>query len=123
MAKAYVEGSSKTFKTGASDIAAGLAVKLSSGLLVVATAATDKILGTLETKAVATQPAAVRLRSAAGTSSAKAGGTIAVGDRITATTDGTLIATTTTGNEVVGLALEAATSGQFFEYMPMTDRY
>lgn len=41
-----------------------------------------------------------------------AGGTIAPGDRLTASTDGVLIATTTAANLVAGIALEGAASGQ-----------
>jgi len=41
-----------------------------------------------------------------------AGGTIAAGDRLTADSDGKVVATTTTGNVVIAIAKEAATSGK-----------
>lgn len=123
MSKVYVEGSFKTFTTGASNIPAGSAVKLASGLLVAATAGTDKIIGVVENAATATFPAAVHLRSAAGTCSGLAVGTVAVGDALTATTAGALIVTTTAGDQIVGYALEAATAGKYFEFMPSTGKY
>jgi hypothetical protein len=101
----------------------GHAVKFSSGNIVVATAATDKIIGVIDVDNDAGQDAHVRLRSAEGTAIGLAGGTIAVGDRVTATTDGTLIATTTAADEVVGMALEAAASGAEFEFMPALNKY
>lgn len=100
----------------------GVAVKFSTGYIVAATAGTDAIVGVIDTPNDAGQDAMVRLRSAAGTAIARAGGTIAVGDLVTATTAGELIATTTDGDAVVGMALEAASNDGFFEVMLMTDR-
>jgi len=100
----------------------GTAVKLSSGLVVVATAGTDAIIGVLDVDHDAGQQANVRLRSAPGTAIGRAGGNIAVGDLVTATTGGELIATTTDGDAIVGLALETAADNGLFEFMPMTDR-
>lgn len=96
---------------------AGYAVKLSSGQVVVATAGTDKIIGVTEDSAAAGEVVSVRLRSAPGTVKVKAGGTIAVGDLVTATTAGKLIATTTAGDQVVGMALEAGASNDLVEVM------
>jgi len=103
-------------------IGEGLACKLSSGKIVIATAATDKIIGVTMGSYAAGETASVKLRSSNGTGKAKAGGTIAVGDFITATTDGSLIATVTAGNQIVGMAVEAAASGDEFEYIPAFDR-
>ena len=100
----------------------GVAVKFSTGNIVAATAGTDAIVGVIDTANDAGQDAQVRLRSAAGTAIGRAGGTIAVGDLVTATTAGELIATTTDGDAVVGMALEAASDNGFFELMLMTDR-
>ena len=100
----------------------GVAVKFSSGNIVAATAGTDAILGVIEVANDAGQSAHVRLRSASGTSVGRAGGNIAVGDLVTATTAGELIATTTDGDAVVGMALETAADDGFFEFMNMTDR-
>lgn len=113
------ESNVKAFPATAAGLA-GTAVKLDTGVIVVATAATDKILGVLDVAHDAGQQANVRLRSGSGTSIGRAGGTIAVGDYVTATTGGELIATTTAGNEIVGLALEAAANDGYFEFINWT---
>ena len=98
----------------------GTAVKISGGLVVVSTAATDKTIGVLDVDHDAGQQANVRLRSGSGTSIGRAGGNIAVGDYVTPTTGGELIATTTAGNEVVGLAIESAVDDGLFEFINWT---
>lgn len=105
------------------DIATGLAVKLSSGKVVPAAAATDAIIGVTNGGVKAGQIANVRVRSAAGTAKVKLGGTVAVGDKVTSNASGALIATTTTGNEVVGQALEAGVSGDIIEVMLTTSKF
>lgn len=100
----------------------GTAVKLSTGNIVVATAGTDKIIGVIDVDNDAGQQANVRLRSAPGTAIGRAGGNVAVGDFVTATTGGELITTVTSGDQIVGLALEAAANDGYFEYMPMTGK-
>ena len=101
----------------------GIAVKLSSGQVVVATAATDKIIGVTVGAIAAAETGTVRLRSAQGTIKVKAGGTIAVGDKLTSNGSGQSIATTTAANEVIGMALEAGASGDFIEMMPANTLY
>lgn len=118
----YNEGNSKGYVATAA-LADGIAVKLSSGQAVVATAATDKIIGVTQGAAAAGETATIKLRSGSGTFKAKAGGTIAVGDRLTSNGSGQLIATTTAANEVVGFALEAGASGDFIEAMPALSLY
>lgn len=98
----------------------GVAVKFSGGYIVAATAGTDKIIGVTDVDNDAGQDAHVRLRSGAGTAIFRAGGNIAVGDYVTATTAGEHIATTTAGNEISALALEAAVNDGFFEGMLWT---
>lgn len=100
----------------------GVAVKFATGFIVAATAGTDAIIGVIDVANDAGQDANVRLRSASGTAIGRAGGNIAVGDLVTATTAGELIATTTDGDAIVGMALETAANDGFFEFMPMTDR-
>jgi hypothetical protein len=100
----------------------GHAVKFAAGKIVVATAATDAIIGVVDVDNDAGQDANVRLRSAEGTAIGLAGGSVAQGDKVTSTTDGTLITTTTGGDQVVGIALEAAASGAEFEFMPSTGK-
>jgi hypothetical protein len=100
----------------------GIIVKLSSGQAVVATAATDKFIGVTMNKAAAGETASIRLRSSQGTIKVKAGGTIAVGDKLTTNGSGQAIATVTAGNEILGMALEAGASGDMVEVMQMNDR-
>lgn len=118
----FVEGNFKTFRVGASDIPAGSAVKLTAGLLVVASAATDKIIGVVESKAYATKIADVHLRSASGSLSivVGAGGTVAAGDAVTSDASGLGITTTTAGNQIIGYALEAGAVGAYCELLPST---
>lgn len=117
----FVTGGNKGYVANGA-IARGIGVKISSGKIVVATAATDKIIGVTVDKAADQETATVRLRSADGTAIGKAGGAIAVGDKVTVNGSGQLIATVTAGNEIVGMALEQAASGDYFEFMPMNDR-
>jgi hypothetical protein len=121
MGAQFSESSVKAFEAEAAGVK-GTAVKFASGLIVVATAGTDAILGVLDVEHDAGQQANVRLRSASGTAVGRAGGNIAVGDLVTATTGGELIATTTDGDAIVGMALETAANDGLFEFMPMTDR-
>jgi hypothetical protein len=102
-------------------IARGLAVKIASGEVVVATAATDKIVGVTTRAVTAGDVADVRLRSAQGTSVVKLAGTVAVGDAVTSNGAGALITTTTAGNQVVGIALEAGVTGDLIEVMTSTN--
>lgn len=101
-------------------LGAGVAVKFAAGLIVAATAGTDKIIGVTDVANDAGQDAQVRLRSGSGTAIGRAGGTVAVADYVTATTAGELIATTTAGNEIVGCALETAADDGFFEMLLWT---
>ena len=84
------------------------------GTLILAAAGTDKIVGILRNKPAVGAAALVRFL---GTSKAIAGGTISVGAWVTATTDGTLIATTTDKDVVIGkyLGVAAAASGDVIE--------
>lgn len=118
----FSESSVKAFPAAVAHIK-GTAVKLSGGYIVVATAGTDDIIGVIDTPNDAGYQANVRLRSASGTAVGRAGGNIAIGDYVTATTGGELIATTTAGNQVVGVALEAAADNGEFEFMPSTGTF
>ena len=118
----FVEGGNKGY-VATSALADGLAVKISSGQVVVATAATDKIIGVTVGAIAAGETGTIRLRSAAGTMKVKLGGTVAVGNRVTSNGSGALINTTTAADEVVGVALEAGVSGDFIEVMPANHLY
>lgn len=119
----FVEGSNKGY-VALLALGDGVAVKLNgSGQIIVATAATDKIIGVTVGKVAALETGTVRLRSATGTTRVKAGGTIAVGDRLTSNGSGQAIATTTAANEVIGMAVEAGVSGDFVEMIPANTLY
>ncbi len=114
------EGGSKGW-VATSALADGVCVKLASGQIVIATAATDKILGVTVGAVVAGETGNVRLRSAQGTMKVKLGGTVAVGDSVTANASGVCITTVTAANQVVGQAVEAGVSGDFIEVMCSTN--
>lgn len=89
-------------------------MKLSAdGTVALASAATDILVGTQLGEAKADEGVSV---VASGTSKAIAGGTITRGQWLTADSAGKLISTTTTGNYVIGMALEAADAADIFEY-------
>lgn len=111
------EGNAKGYVATAA-LSEGYAVKLSSGQAVVATAATDKIVGVTQGKYAAGETASVKLRNASGTVLCKLGGTVAVGDRLTSDSTGKFVTTTTAANEVVAVALEAGVSGDLVEAAP-----
>lgn len=118
----FNEGNSKGWVATAA-IPEGYAVKLASGQVVVATSATDKIVGvTIGDATPAGQTATVKLRSGAGTYKVKLGSTVAVGDFLTSNGSGQLITTSTAGNAIVGQALESGVSGDFIEAMVVNDR-
>lgn len=101
----------------------GAVLKLVSGNVVVATAGTDIAIGAAVGDAAAGTVATVRLRSSQGTCKVKAGGTVAVNDAVTATAGGSVITTTTAGNQIFGYALEAGVTGDFIEVMPSMAKY
>ena len=91
--------------------------------VVLATSATDaNIIGVLNNAPAAGEPASICGRNAEGTFKVRAGANtaaISVGDQFTVDTDSGALKTTTTGHQIVGIALEAAVAGQIFEYLPM----
>ena len=95
--------------------------------VVLATSATDaNIIGVLNNTPGASEPASVCGRNANGTFKVIAGANtaaISIGDRFTVDTDSGALKTTSSGNQVVGIALEAAVAGQVFEYLPVNYKY
>lgn len=120
----FVEESHKTF-TPQADIPAGSIVKLGTlpATIVVATAATDVILGVVNANAKTNFDIDVRLRSASGTLSVKLGGTVALGAAVTTNGSGLGIATTTAGNQILGYAIEAGVAGAVIELLPSTAKF
>lgn len=115
-------GNSKGY-VATSALAQGRIVKLASGEIVVGAAATDDLIGVTLDAVSAGNVGSVKLRSGAGTVKVIAGGTVAIGDRVTSDAAGAAVATTTAGDEVVGVALEAAVSGDVFEVSMDSSRY
>lgn len=96
----------------------------SNGKIVLASAATDDILGVVHDGGrVSGDTASVMLINGSGTFKVIAGDTIAKGDYLTSDSNGKAIATTTTGNRVFGRAMRAATAGQIVEYKKHNEKY
>lgn len=89
----------------------------------IASAATDLLVGTLNNKPKAGEGANITLRSGGVTGKVIAGATVSKGDQITTDSAGKAIATTTAADQVLGIAVEDAVSGDLFEYMPSTNIY
>lgn len=107
-----------TFKISAS-IKKGQAVKMGADEehVAKATAATDKIIGTANhdvtyNAADGDEPLEVCMNG--GGAPFRAGGVIALGDMLTADSNGDIVATTTSGNRVVGCATQEAVAGDVF---------
>ena len=77
----------------------------SSGDMEVAESATDLLLGVLQDKPESGQAGTYRHK---GTSKVVASAAIAIGAYVTTTNAGKAVTTTTQGNKVIGIALEAA---------------
>lgn len=92
----------------------------SSGQITPATAATDKFIGVNFDLPKVGMPGQVRLSTASGTSNVQVGGTVNPGDYLTSNASGQAITTTTSGNNILGQALEAGVNGQIIEYLPVS---
>lgn len=119
----YQEGNHIAFKA-TSDLSTKqfYIVKLDSteNVAVLASAATDKLIGVLVNKPKSGETMDVYARNASGTGKVIAGGDVTIGSYITSDGNGKAIVTTTAGNAILGVALEAAASGDIFKYLPMT---
>lgn len=107
----------RTFTTGASSLATKqyyIVKQHTDGTVILAAAATDKLLGVVQNKPAVGAAALVRFL---GTTKVVAGGTISVGAWVTADTNGAAIATTTDKDVVLGkyLGTAAAASGDIIE--------
>lgn len=121
-----VGGPTKSFKAGA-DLSAKryYIVKLDTvqSTVVLASAATDYLIGTLENAPKAGENASVLLRGGGMTGKVKTGGSGSAGAFLTADSAGKAVATTTVGQEVFGRALKDFTSGDVVEYTPHSGKY
>ena len=99
-------------------------VKVSAANTVaLASAATDFLVGTIQNKPVSSGSVEVAMRHGGGTAKVILGGTVSIGDNLTADSAGKAVATTSAGNEVLGRALYAGDAGDIIEYMPQTSKY
>ena len=85
-----------------------------TGKFDLASASTDSILGVITEGAAANKPVTVQY---GGQSKAIAGGVITAGDRLTADSSGKMVATTTAGNRVIGIALESGTTNDIVPFV------
>lgn len=88
-----------------------------SGDIVLASAATDAILGVLQNKPASGDTADVALINGNGTGKVLLGGNVSKDAYLTANGNGEAIATTTSGNRVFGRALAAGSDGDIIEYV------
>jgi hypothetical protein len=92
--------------------------------LVLASAATDAILGVIHNGGRKSgDVASVMLINGCGTYKVIAGGTIAKDAYLTSDANGKAVATTTTGNRVFGRAVRAAVAGDIVEYYKLNEKY
>ena len=120
-------GNTRTFKSAA-DLSTKqfYIVKVTAADTVgLASAATDKAIGVIENKPAAATGAnvTVALRSGGGTFKVILGDTASAGAYLTSNGDGKAIATTTSGNVILGQLLQDGVLNDIVEVMPMTDRY
>lgn len=85
-----------------------------SGNAEIGESATDLIIGVIQNKPASGGNALIRFQ---GTSKVLSGGSVSIGDFITSDSSGHGVATTTDGDVVIGRALEAADSGDYFEVL------
>ncbi|MGB3684953.1 MAG: hypothetical protein WA991_03910 [Ornithinimicrobium sp.] len=121
----YVEGSYRSFEAGAdlSDNAYQVVKTDADGKAVLATAATDAIVGVIEKPSKAGETTSVAMISGAGTYKVKTGANVAKDAYLTTNGSGLAISTTTSGNRVFGRALTAGTSGDVIEYVKCNEKY
>jgi hypothetical protein len=99
-------------------------VKLdANGKVVIATAATDAILGVLNNEPKLGQTADVVLLNGPGSFKVKTAGAISKDAYITTDGTGKAIATTTTGNRVIGRVVLTSASGDIAEYVKLNEKY
>lgn len=109
---AIFKANTLTYKAGGA-IPKGAAVKVSGSdgkTVVVCTAKTDKSIGIAQ-GAASLAGDLIEVAIPGGGAKAKLGGTVAAGDLLAPTTDGSLIVTTTANDRYIGMALEDGVSG------------
>lgn len=84
------------------------------GDIILASAQTDMILGNIVEAAIENSPVTVQF---GGIGAAIAGGAITAGDKLTADSNGKVIATTTASHRVIGIALSTVASGSVVSFV------
>lgn len=106
---------------------AASAVNSTGRKVVLATSATDaNIIGVLNNTPAAGETADLVARNAEGTFKVVLGANtaaVSVMDHLTVDTDSGALKTTSSGNQVIGRALEAGVAGQVIEYLPVNYKY
>lgn len=120
----YVDGSYGSYEAGADLTGKQYHVVKTdaNGKVVLATAASDAILGVLETVGKSGETVSVAFLNGSGTYKVKAGGTIAKDAYLTTNASGQAVATTTVGNRVFGRAVTSAVANDVVEYVKCNER-
>jgi hypothetical protein len=94
------------------------------GTIILATAATDAIIGVIHDGGrVSGDTVSVQSINGTGTFKVIAGGAITKDAYLTTDGNGKAVVTTSTGNRVFGRAIAAADSGDIFEYAKYNEKY
>lgn len=91
--------------------------------VVLATAATDAILGVLDNEPVAGTVADVVLLNGTGTFKVRLAANTAKDAYLTSDANGKAVATTTTGDRVIGRLVRAGKAGEIAEYIKHNEKY
>lgn len=87
-------------------------------------AGTDFSVGVLQAGATTGGNVSIVARNAEGTFKVIAGAAITAGTFLTSDSAGKAVSTTSSGDELIGIAMEAASgAGQIIEYMPLARKY
>lgn len=126
MAK-FTEGNEASFQSSANLTTnqfyiVKLSLVNSAPQLALCSASTDRSIGVLNSTPALNEWGAVHMRSANGTFKVKAGGTVAIGDALTSDANGKAITTVTSGDQIVGYAVQAGVLNDVIEYMPSTGK-
>jgi hypothetical protein len=100
-------------------------VKLDTdGTVILASAATDAILGVLDNSPIEGNTADVVLLNGSGTFKVKAANSVISKDAyITADSAGKAVATTSSGNRVIGRAVRTNVANEIVEYVKLNEKY
>jgi hypothetical protein len=118
-------GHNRTFKAAADYSAKQFYIVYLSaeGIVTLATAATQYLMGTLENKPKLGENAVVAMRHGGATAKVICGAGVTAGHFLTSDGNGKAISTTTPGDEVIGRALMDGSANDIIEYEPMNGKF